>query len=281
MKGAGFLLRGAYLKGQSVVELAVFCTIVIFIFSTLLTYGQRLSIQQETKMQAFRKAMAKAYSKNAAVSYTLKKDTRFFNPFSGIGQGQVSSAGGSSTVMWQKGMPGDAHSNGKDQNFAYYDVNGTILHDEDEGLPRYTKETYGNDGTPGEAKIPVSVYKEEVYRNETFETDITRDEKKDSESGPWVYNKKHAVLSDNIKTRVYVRYDASVNEESWNPDIDLLPSYIYESETNPYDGYQINRISDSPIEQGVYFNQDTGRLEYSSDMVDNKVKRDYELKTEK
>jgi hypothetical protein len=110
------------LIGQAPVELAILGTLILFAFSVLLIYGQRLNATQRLKMEVFRKAMERAYKKNSSVSYTIKKDARIADLFSGM-QGQRSSTSASATVMWVKGLPGKQDKE-NEQNLPYYEVNG-------------------------------------------------------------------------------------------------------------------------------------------------------------
>lgn len=110
------------LRAQAPVELAILGTLILFAFSVLLVYGQRLNATQRLKMEVFRKALQRAYDKNSSVSYTMKKDTRIADLFSGM-QGQRSSTSASATVMWVKGLPGKQNTDNQ-QNLPYYEVNG-------------------------------------------------------------------------------------------------------------------------------------------------------------
>ena len=55
-------------RGQAVAELAIFGSLILLVFSIILMYGQRLETQQQVKMEAFRKALQKAYDRNGSVS---------------------------------------------------------------------------------------------------------------------------------------------------------------------------------------------------------------------
>jgi len=161
-------------RGQAAVELAILGSLILLAVSTLLIYGQRLELQQQLKMEAFRKALQKAYQRNSSVTYTLKKDSRFFNLMAGFGQGQASTLGASASAMWQKGAPGASGAKGQTQaSFAYYQINDEMVGIQDTGgdimLPRYNRTTIDSDGAiSGEMTVPVSVYKEERVSTEDY-----------------------------------------------------------------------------------------------------------------
>ncbi|TRZ95614.1 hypothetical protein D4R78_03040 [bacterium] len=264
-------------SGQAVVELAVFGTLIIIVLSTLIMYGQRFEMQQQLKVEAFRKALRKAFDRNSSVTYTLKKDVRFYNLMGNLGQGQPSTMGGSAMVMWQKGMPGKQDS--KDQpSFAYYQINDEMIgvesgsdnhcgDDNEKCLPRYEKVVKGYDGNKIEVKAPASVWKEDRLREETYKSTVKKDEKKSS--GWVIINKVDSELSDKAQSKVYTRFDAS--ESDPNKPIDdpsTLPDYTHYE--NVYD----------TAEHNAYITDDN-RISYTQDpsKQENKIIRSREWST--
>ena len=75
-------------RGQAAAELAILGVLVIVAFSYIMNFGQSLGSQQQTKMEAFRRALQKAYIRNASASFTLKKDVSAASVNSGFFQGQ-------------------------------------------------------------------------------------------------------------------------------------------------------------------------------------------------
>lgn len=240
--------------GQAAAELAIFATLILLAFSVVLMYGQRLELQQQTKMEAFRLALQKAYEKNSSVSYTLKKDVRLFNLFGGYGQGQASSIGARASVMWQKGASG-AQDAKDEQQFAFYQVNDEIIGSPDEGLPRYKKFSYGYDSREQEIKVPVEVFKEAGKKQESYSSTLTKDE---VDSG--ITNTRSAQLQETVYTKLHVRFDETSDQTPWdNPP---PPVYVYENLSYSHEGktYTIGEIS--PVSQGAYFDDSINRVVY-------------------
>jgi hypothetical protein len=209
-------------KGQAAAELAIFGALLLFAFSVLLLYGQRLDKTQQLKMEAFRKAMQTAYYKNSAISYNYKEDTHITDLFSGFGQGQHHAASASATVMWQKGLPGGQGSDDQ-QSFSYYNINGKEIE-----MPRYEKEITGMSGDTQEVKVSTSVWKEEVETVSTYNSSINKHENPEN-----IENKRSADLQEDITSALYTRYDATEYDERNGPQ---MPEYVYAGDEyhNPY-----------------------------------------------
>lgn len=95
-------------KGQAIVELAIFGSIILLIFGTLLSYLQRMNDQQYVQMEAFRRSLEKActYLGNtsegagASVQYTLLQDRRHVDLSGNFRKGSSSSVSAFSNVLW-------------------------------------------------------------------------------------------------------------------------------------------------------------------------------------
>ncbi len=271
MKNKLFLTNN---KAQAAVELTILGTLILLCFSMILMYGQRLELENQLKMEAFRKALKKAYDRNSSVSYTVRKEARFFNLFSGFGQGQEATLAGSASVMWQKGIAGDQDSSpkGEDSNFAFYEINDMVLENSDTGLPRKEKDTIGFDGSEHTVRVPVSVYKEEGTRQEAYDSSVTKQE----ESSGKIRNVKTSDLTDTVTTTLYTRFDnAESDARISDPDQIPLPEYE-ETETlgpHTYGGYLVTQTD-------AEHNQDTNRIEYSEDKVGTEIHRERTWETE-
>ncbi len=251
--------------GQAMVELAILGSLILLILSALLTYGQRLTAQQQIKMEAFRKALTRAYQRNSSVSYTLKRDTRFSNLLGGYREGQHSGLGASASVMWVKGTPGLQGTKG-DNSFAFYEINDVMIGDLNEGLPRYSKTVYTRTGSREEIKAPVSIWKEDVEKHTTYSTQSKRKEEKEKEKEPQIINTAVADLKETIKTRLYTRFDKSETDPN-KPRIP--PSYVYEGQS--YGDQTIvfyPPIYQGAYEQGAYENK-INRIEYRQGSGEN------------
>jgi hypothetical protein len=104
-------------QGQSILELAIFGSIILFLFSILIQYGVGLNLQQHLSMQAFRKALS--ISKSATLnspdgmnaSLTIVKDLPTTDPANPFGVGEttpyiVQGSGTLSRLLYAKYEPG-------------------------------------------------------------------------------------------------------------------------------------------------------------------------------
>ena len=94
-------------KGQSLVELATFGTILLFCLAMLLQYGMQANYQQNLQMQAFRKTMKAAYYKSgpaAAVSLSMTKDKAIPDPRDSWGFGERRPIGAGASVTWDSNV---------------------------------------------------------------------------------------------------------------------------------------------------------------------------------
>jgi hypothetical protein len=258
------------IKGQAAAELAIFGTLIILAFSVLLMYGQRLELQQQAKMEAFRKALQKAYMRNSSVSYTLKKDARFANLFGGYGQGQAAGIGASASVMWVKGTTGLPDSYNQ-QQFSYYQVNDEMIgeaefSDGDIFIPRYKKLSTGYDGSEQEITVSANIWKEVAKRTENYQASTKKEE-----AGSGITNTKSSDLQETVELQGNVRLDKA-NNEPW--DDNPIPQYVYEGQSYDVKGdtYTVRPVN--PVIQGAYLNEETNRIEYNKDNLGTTVHRE-------
>ncbi|MFC1657761.1 hypothetical protein ACFL1D_00030 [Candidatus Omnitrophota bacterium] len=90
-------------KGQSLVELASFGSILLLCLAMLLQYGMHANYQQNTVMQSFRKAMKTAFYKSgpgATVSMTTIKDKGIPDPNDPWGFADRTPISGGGAVTW-------------------------------------------------------------------------------------------------------------------------------------------------------------------------------------
>ena len=234
-------------RGQAVLELAILSSILIVVLAAFFNYAQRLDAQQAVKMEAFREALFKAYNRNSAVSYTLKKDSRQFNLMGGFGQGQPSSTGATVSVMWQKGVAGQQGKT-DEQSFAYYKINNDMLNDEKDGLRRYQKKSKGYDGSESLVTVPVSVWNEERQQYEQYATTVTKREDNPPGTRGRIVNTSSYNLDSSIVTTAKARFDTSYGNPNDEP---------------PMPSYDPGKQHTYTVSQGAGFNEDN-RIEYRS-----------------
>lgn len=94
-------------KAQALLELAIFATIILFLFSVLIQYGMSLNLQQHLTMQTFRKAlsMAKIRSKGpSGASLTVVKDSPIPDPSSPFGISETSPVVAQGSGVWSRDL---------------------------------------------------------------------------------------------------------------------------------------------------------------------------------
>jgi hypothetical protein len=250
--------------GQASIELAILSGLILIVFGALLTYGQRFDAQQQVKMETFRKALAKAYERNSAVTYTYKKDVRFCNLLGGFGEGQPSTVSSTANVMWVKGIPGLQYSDG-DTSFAFYEINNHIIGDPQTGLDRYRKLTKDYSGSPNEVMTPVSIWLEDISRDTAYtnRNNLTEDHN-------YINNTQNATLRDTVRVVPYTRYDKSETDVNLPPEQNT-PDYVYQGQSYTYDGQNDIIATYGEVRQGARYNATTNRIEYGDGNAGNVI----------
>jgi len=89
-------------KGQSLVEIAVFGSLLLLLLGFLLDYGLQYNYQQEVKMEAFRRALRMAGESDLAKSQeiVLVKDLHIPDPGDRFALGQRAPFRGASSIFW-------------------------------------------------------------------------------------------------------------------------------------------------------------------------------------
>lgn len=95
-------------KGQAMVELAIFGSIILVMFGILLSFIQRFNNQQYVQMETFRRALEKACTyqgeesegAGASVQFTLLTDRRQAEVSGGFRKGNANTFSASSNVFW-------------------------------------------------------------------------------------------------------------------------------------------------------------------------------------
>jgi len=164
-----------YLKGQAILELAIFGSILIMLLGILINYGLRYNYQQQVMQQAFRKALASAaVSMNdhtsISVAHAVVEDKHIPNPADPFAVGSVlpSSSGASvtrnyklmETPDYEDELPSAViNVQGKSVSFKSAGFRGEVI--DEESLPRY-QEIYGSinvwkvgDVTPGRISVKI------------------------------------------------------------------------------------------------------------------------------
>ena len=96
-------------RGQVLAEIAVYGSIILFIFATLLSYLQHLNDQQYLKMETFRRTLMKAHNYQglsldrggAAVQLVHLENRHHSDILGGFREGERDTVSASSSVNWQ------------------------------------------------------------------------------------------------------------------------------------------------------------------------------------
>jgi hypothetical protein len=231
-------------KAQAIAEMAILGSLLIVVFSTIISIGQRFDKLQEVKMRAFRKALTASYIRNAGVSYSLKEDSRGADFFT-FGHGGALTSAGYASVLWQRGVPGtneerDSGGDGITGSYAFYESNGKLLGtiqgwdsyhnvstdsqyaEVKPSLPRQERQSFAED----ETRLPdvytaAGVYKEDNKRTSDYAWNSNR-----SETAASIDNNETASAQEASISNVYWRGDSrQIDYHAPGPD-DHVPTYL-------------------------------------------------------
>ncbi len=90
-------------KGQALMELAIFGSVLLFCLAMLVQYGMEANYQQQVEMEAFRKAQKMAFNRsgpNAATSLVLIKDKGIPDPRDQFGYAERNPTVSGQNVVW-------------------------------------------------------------------------------------------------------------------------------------------------------------------------------------
>lgn len=240
-------------KGQAVVEMAIFGSLVLLVFATLISYLQRFNDQQYVQMEAFRRALEKGNDykpptggRGASVQLSLIQNRRHSDISGGFRKGSAQTLSASSNVFWATPEVGEST-----ESLIAYRVN------EDEKVANYTdyipKEHDGREeeGEPEEEEWSFRI--EDLSFNSTLSFDETTTK---TETAQEITNSATSQLQDTITTVI----PYTIREKEKTDDYNLDNDPIVEEGTfwEP--------------EQGVYIDTD-GQYKYSQGATGTVVER--------
>ena len=248
-------------KGQAVAEMAIFGSLILFVFGILLSYLQRQNDQQYVQMQGFRRALKQACiyidpgsdeGQGAKVQMTLIENRRHADLSGDFRKGSSQALSSSATVFWA--IP-PLEEGAEVPNLIAYRINqDEIVRDQREFIPR----EHDSRNEKGE----------EQQRYWTFETgDITTETEADfkeriqkQEDTAGITN----INSSELKESIHVVIPYSINErDKDNED--------YKQEVSSGTFWE--------AEQNLYRDASDGQYKYSSSAPDEPVKRGKVWKT--
>lgn len=163
-------------KGQAILELATFGSVVLFCLALLIHFGLQMNYQQNVQMQAFRKALKLAYYKqgpNSQAGLMMMKDKPAVDPRDRWGFADRVSVGANASVTWSNTLNG-VYVNEMPKDID--DVNPPV---DDRDMPRMYIEVNKEAGGMGLADNEI---------NDTFERDrVATQEKGVFRTGNWMW----------------------------------------------------------------------------------------------
>ena len=249
-------------KAQAAAEMAIFGTLILILFSTILTYGQRFDFRQKVKMEAFRRALQESYYRNAGVSYSYKRHSRLTDLFSGFGQGQQKDAQASASVMWVKGMPGvqDDEDQVMHRSFSLYNINEHMI-----DLPKYPKLSIGRTGEDQTVWVPIGVSAEELMRRTKYSGVSTKEESEDE-----ISTTRRGELSEELNITFQTRFDTATTDARENP-LDQYPTYISQGDAYSFSdenfsgtiggGFGVDQVAEIKDNRIYFRDREPGEME--------------------
>lgn len=229
-------------KGQAVVEMALFGSLIIVIFATVIAYIQRSNDQQYVQMEAFRRGLQKANTyqgaesegAGASVQYTMLENRKHVDLSGSFRKGSSQALGASSNVFWAVPKIGS-----QPENLIVYKVNA------DEKQVKYSDFVSEDDSKARSFQVEDTISDSSISFSET-DTKL--------ESPQAITNIRVSELQDTITTTI--PYTIRENDDDSDSDNDVI---LEEGEF-------------WTVTQGLY--RDTGgQYKYSEEAVGTVVER--------
>lgn len=257
-------IKGHKKSGQAVAEMAIFGSLIIFLFGTLLAYVQRANDQQYAQMAAFRRALEKSNTHlgndtdgaGASVQYTLVENRRQSDFSGNFRKGSGQSLSASSNVFWA--VP---KVQTEPENLIVYRIN------EDEEVIKYREfipkehDSTDEQGNPRQKYWVLEPGQLTTESASVFTEDSTR-----SEDNTGIINNKSSDLQETIRTTVpFTIKELDKDDKSYE---------------QPVTGRSVPEVD---FTQRLYLDEADGQYKYSSSPQipeDNTVTRTSKWKTD-
>jgi hypothetical protein len=101
-----------HIKGQAVIEMAIFGSLILIVFGVLVAYMQRMSDEQYVRMETFRRALQEAHTtpldpSGAKAQVANLQYRRHANVSGGFGEGARQAFQSAASVLWSVPSPGE------------------------------------------------------------------------------------------------------------------------------------------------------------------------------
>lgn len=232
-------------KGQAILELAVFGSLILLVLGVLLNYMQQLGDQQYVQMEAFRRGLAKAarfpgllpsipgfpqLGAGASVDYTVIRNRRFAGVNNDFKKGEPATVSASSSVYWA--VPRIA-KNIKPSSMSVYKINDdertlvmeTLL----SLLPSLDIEIPEIGGSPITDWLTYTTEKIDSHAETHYVGDfIKRELPRNSEDNfpGSIATHRTSRLNDRLQTRIYTTFRPRIPSEFLDLDDEVLESLI-------------------------------------------------------
>ncbi len=223
-------------RGQAILEMAIFGSIILFLFGMLLAYMQRQNDQQYVLMEGFRRALQKGCANNSSAQITLLENRRYADISGNFRKGSPNTLSSSSSVFWAVPKVGE-----EAQSILVFKVN------EDEKVVDY------RDFIPKE--------EEEQKTFSTGDLDFTTNTSFNetaikTETSTAIVNSRSSTLQDTVKTTIPYKIKQKEDPDDYDDsnDVVLQEGTLWE------------------VEQGGYVDTD-GQYKYKADKVGTEVER--------
>jgi hypothetical protein len=165
-------------KGQAIAELAIFGSLLLFLFGVFLSYAQRLNDQQYVQMETFRRTLEKACTTvgtssegaGASAQMTLIQHRRNVGVTGGFRNGNASTASASSSVFWAVPRTGRVP-----ENRLFYRINdeesGNMDGEKIEDINISSESNYGERLRKQETPVEITTYRQ-ADQTETITTSL-------------------------------------------------------------------------------------------------------------
>lgn len=230
-------------KGQAILELAIFGSLILFVLGILLSYMQRLNDQQYVQMETFRRALEKACTFQGEVSegaggsvqYTLLENRPQVDLNSGFGKGSPFNTGNSANVFWAIPKAG-----AQAESLIVYRVN------QDEKVWNY------RDLIPKDSNRSFRIEDTAVDSNVNFNETTTK-----KETPQEITNIRQSTLKDTLTTNInYTIREKDTDDNSDNDPIAEGPKPLWS------------------VTQGLYRDKKDGQYKYSEKAAGTEITRE-------
>jgi hypothetical protein len=206
-------------RGQSALEVTIFGIMLIIILYGMVSYGQRLSYQQQTKMSTFRAALNRAYKNNGVANY-LNRHNDYVISTEGYFRGRPVAVDSTASVLWQKGISG-SYGTTDEQASTYLESSKDFKAlSTTKPIDTVNRKYLNFDGTNRTLKTPYEIWKEDKLLDEAYELSTSK-----QESASGINYNRVGVLEGSAEDTFH--FAVTSENYVYNPNAQLNPRYEF------------------------------------------------------